>query len=73
MKIPNIDGTYQTKDKRVIVVVNRKEITLEFKESETDVHIIDEDDKPRKGKGGQADGMDKAMNIINKTSKILLG
>jgi len=27
----------------------------------------------QKGKGGQADGMDKAMNIINKTSKILLG
>jgi hypothetical protein len=73
MRIPNIDGTYQTKDKRVIVVVTRKNIEIELKESDSDVHIIDEDSPKRGGKGGKPDALDVVMNSINKTSKILMG
>ena len=73
MKIPNIDGTYQTKDKRVIVIVTRKTIEIELKESDSDVHIIDEDSPKRGGKGGKPDALDVVMNSINKTSKILMG
>ncbi len=69
MKIPNIDGTYQTKDKRITISVSRKEIELEIKESAQTVHIID-DDAPKKGTG---DKMDNVMNVVNKTSKILFG
>jgi hypothetical protein len=73
MRIPNIDGTYQTKDKRVIVVVTRKEIEIELKENSSDVHIIDDDAPKRGGKGGKPDALDVVMNSINKTSKILMG
>ena len=68
MKIPNVDGQYETKNGRVKVTVSRRFIELDIGRGSS-VHIIDE--SPRSGQ--TADKMDNVMNVINKTSKILMG
>ena len=68
MKIPNVDGQYETKDGKVKVTVSRRFIELDIGRG-SGVHIIDE--SPRSGQ--TADKMDNVMNVINKTSKILMG
>jgi len=55
MRIPNVDGNYQTRDGSVKVVVTRKDISIELRQrKEPKVHYID-DEPPRAGTGSVAD------------------
>jgi hypothetical protein len=67
--IPNVDGNYETKDGSLKVTVTRSTITIDVAPTQV-THIID-DDIPR-GKTVSAK-MDVISDVMNKTSKILMG
>ena len=75
-KIPNLDGEYESRDGRIHIIVNRKEITFEISSPEpSKVHIIeDEDERPRqKKKSDTKDRMEKIADGINGINKIMFG
>jgi hypothetical protein len=69
--IPNVDGQYETKDGSLKVTVTRKTIEIEVTPGQA-VHIIDDDNNPPRGKKPE-DRMDTVMNVMNKTTRILMG
>ena len=68
MKIPNIDGTYQTKDGKTVIIVTRKEIEFTIAPSQK-VHIIDDDQSGPKQAG--PDRMERVTTAMNKSIKLL--
>lgn len=84
-RIPNVDGKYQSKDRSITVTVTRKEIAFDFKQPdkpkliEDDEDYIDEDTEPRyrrntsRPKHDANAKMNKVMDVIDRTSEILIG
>ena len=72
MKIPNIDGIYETRDGNIHVTVTRSEIVITVMQKTKDraVHIID-DDMHQNNRSEQYGGEDNLSKKFHKAGKQL--